>query len=110
MEKEFEYLIVGAGPAGLQLGYFLHQAGHNYLILERGDSPGTFFKTFPRHRTLISTNKVYTGFDDPEINLRFDWNSLLDDDGKGEILFKQYSRRYFPSADDFVRYLGDYSD
>ncbi|MFL6196146.1 MAG: NAD(P)-binding domain-containing protein [Thermoanaerobaculia bacterium] len=109
-DVNYEYLILGGGPAGLQMGHHLSRAGHSYLILEGGDAPGAFFKNFPRHRTLISSNKVYTGFDDPEVNLRFDWNSLLDDDGKGEILFKQYSRRYFPSADDFVRYLGDYAD
>ena len=72
-----EYLIIGAGPAGLQLGYFLAQSGREYLILEAGARAGTFFETFPRHRRLISINKVYTGYDDPEINLRWDWHSLL---------------------------------
>src|SRR6267142_847174 len=76
MNQNFDYLIIGAGPGGLQLGYFLQKAGRNYVILEANRGPGSFFKTFPRHRTLISSNKVYTGFDDPELNLRFDWNSL----------------------------------
>ena len=58
---DYEYLILGAGPAGLQMGHHLSRAGHSYLILEAGDCPGYFFKTFPRHRTLISSNKVYTG-------------------------------------------------
>lgn len=106
----FEYLILGAGPAGLQMGHHLSRAGHSYMILEGGDSPGAFFKQFPRHRTLISSNKVHTGFEDPEINLRFDWNSLLDDDGRGELPFKQYSRKYFPPADEMVRYLADYAE
>jgi thioredoxin reductase len=103
----YDYLVIGAGPAGLQLGYFLEKAGHNYLILEAGDSPGTFFKTFPRHRMLISNNKVYTGYNDTEKNLRWDWNSLLCDDER--LLFKNYTRRYFPPADEFVRYLGDFA-
>jgi thioredoxin reductase len=102
-----DYLIIGAGPAGLQMGYLLQKQGINYAILERGECAGTFFKTFPRHRKLISINKVYTGYDDPEINLRWDWNSLLSDD-EG-MLFKNYSRRYFPAADDLVRYLNDYA-
>src|SRR6185369_3456681 len=63
---EFEVLILGAGPAGLQLGHHLSRAGRSYLILEAGDRPGAFFQRFPRHRTLISSNKVYTGYDDPE--------------------------------------------
>ena len=51
-DVNYEYLILGAGPAGLQMGHHLSRAGHSYLILEAGDTPGTFFKTFPRHRTL----------------------------------------------------------
>ncbi len=62
-----DYLVIGAGPAGLQLGYFLGRAGRDYLILERGSEPGTFFQTFPRHRRLISINKPHTGWDDPEL-------------------------------------------
>lgn len=105
---DFEYLIVGAGPAGLQLGHHLSRAGRSYLILERGDSPGEFFKKFPRHRTLISSNKVYTGYDDPEVNLRFDWNSLLSDDA--QLPFKEYTKKYFPGADTMVKYLCDYAE
>lgn len=103
----WDYLILGAGPAGLQLAYFLQQAGRDYLVLEAGDGPGTFFTKFPRHRTLISNNKVYTGFTDPERNLRWDWNSLLCDEPK--LLLKHYTTRYFPPADELVRYLRDFA-
>lgn len=106
-EKIFDYLVIGAGPAGLQLGYFFEKEGRDYLIVEGGDAAGTFFKDFPRHRTLISSNKVYTGYTDREVNLRFDWNSLLSDDP--EMVFRNYSKRYFPNADDMVRYLRDFA-
>jgi thioredoxin reductase len=105
---ELDYLIIGAGPAGLQFGYFLEKAGRDYLILEAGARPGTFFRTFPRHRRLISINKIYTGYNDPEVNLRWDWNSLLCDDQ--HLSFRDYSQRYFPPADSFVQYLGDFAD
>lgn len=106
--EQFEYVILGAGPAGLQIAYYLHRAGRRYLLLERGDRPGRFFETFPRHRKLISINKVHTGYDDPEINLRWDWNSLLsEEDGP---LFKDFSRRYFPAADDMVGYLATFAE
>ncbi|GLW34709.1 NAD(P)-binding domain-containing protein [Actinoplanes regularis] len=103
-----DYLIIGAGPAGLQLAALLERDGHDYVVLEAGDAPGTFFTRYPRHRTLISINKVWTGSDDPEFNLRADWNSLLTDDPA--LLFKNYSRKYFPAADDLVRYLADFAD
>jgi len=102
-----DYIIIGGGPAGLQLAYFLAQAGRDYLVLEAGPAPGTFFRTFPRHRRLISINKPHTGWTDPELNMRMDWNSLLSDDP--ELLFTRYSSRYFPAADDLVRYLADFA-
>jgi thioredoxin reductase len=99
------YLIIGAGPAGLQLGYFLDRAGLDYQILERADCAGAFFQSFPRHRRLISVNKVETGCADPEKNLRWDWNSLL---GVGPR-FTTLTTRYFPPADAMVEYLRDFS-
>ncbi|WP_019075682.1 NAD(P)-binding domain-containing protein [Streptomyces hokutonensis] len=106
--EPLDYLVIGGGPAGLQLGQLLQAAGHGYRILESGRAPGTFFRTFPRHRKLISINKIYNGTDDPELNLRMDWNSLLSPDDR--MLFTRYSKRYFPHADDLVRYLADFAE
>jgi thioredoxin reductase len=103
-----DYVVIGAGPAGLQLGRLLAAAGRDYLIVDAGSAPGAFFTTFPRHRKLISINKPHTGWQDPELNLRMDWNSLLSNDSS--LLFTRYSESYFPDADDMVRYLGDFAD
>jgi thioredoxin reductase len=106
-EHVYDYLVIGAGPAGLQLGQLLRSTSRDFLILERADAPGAFFAAFPRHRKLISINKPHTGSTDPELNLRMDWNSLLSPDP--ELLFSRYSPRYFPAADDLVRYLADFA-
>ena len=99
-------VIIGAGPAGLQMGYFLDRHDVDYVILER-DSVASFFRKFPRDRRLISFNKKYSIYTDPEINLRWDWNSLLTDDYSAS--FTHYSDELFPSSDDLVRYLEDFS-
>ncbi len=99
--------MIGAGPAGLQLAYLLQQAGRDYLVLEAGPTAGTFYRTFPRHRRMISINKPHTGWHDAEKDLRVDWNSLFSDDA--DMRFSRYTGRYFPHADDYVRYLTDFA-
>lgn len=102
-----DYLVIGAGPAGVQLGYFLEKAGRDYLIVDGAQVEGSFFGRFPRHRKLLSINKVYTGRQDPDFNLRHDWNSLLCDDPK--LLFKNFSKEYYPPADVLQRYLSEFA-
>lgn len=102
---KLDYVIVGAGPAGLQLAYFLEKQQKSYTIVEAAEGVGEFFRHYPRHRKLISINKVNTGFDDAEINLRWDWNSLLND----KVLFPEYSQKYFSSADKLTEYLEDFT-
>lgn len=101
--RRYDYCVLGAGPAGLQMGYFLSKARRNYVILERNSGPGSFFNKYPRHRKLISINKIYTGRGNREFNLRHDWNSLLSD--KPDLLFKRVSDEFYPPADAFPQYL-----
>ncbi|XP_025973743.1 FAD-dependent oxidoreductase domain-containing protein 2 isoform X2 [Dromaius novaehollandiae] len=102
-----DYCVIGAGPSGLQIAYFLQQAGRDYVVFERSHAPGSFFALYPRHRKLISINKQYTGKSNSEFNLRHDWNSLLSHDRR--LLFRHYSRDFFPDADTMVRYLEDFA-
>jgi thioredoxin reductase len=105
-QEHHEYLIVGAGPGGLQLGYFFAKNHFDYVILEASAAAGSFFQKFPRHRRLISINKVHTGRKDPAVQFRWDWNSLLSD----ELLpFKNHSQAYFPPADAMVAYLNAFA-
>ncbi|XP_071548276.1 FAD-dependent oxidoreductase domain-containing protein 2-like isoform X2 [Panulirus ornatus] len=102
-----DYCVIGAGPAGLQMAYFLHQAHRDYVILERANHSGSFFSVYPRHRRLISINKRHTGRTNHDFNLRHDWNSLLSDDE--HLLFKHFSTDFFPEADAMVRYLNEFT-
>eukprot|EP00795_Rhopilema_esculentum_P009136 gene9136-16798_t len=81
-----DYCVIGAGPSGLQMGYFLERAGRDYVIFERDTSAG-------------QTNK--------EFNMRHDWNSLISDDES--LLLKHYTKEFFPPADKMVEYLRDFA-
>jgi thioredoxin reductase len=102
------YVIVGAGPAGLQLAHFLNRAGHEFVVLEAGETAGGFFDRFPRHRTLLSLNKRFNIFPEEDFNLRHDWNSLLSD--VPGFKFGNYSDALYPDAADYVRYLRDFAE
>jgi thioredoxin reductase len=103
-----DYIILGAGPSGLQMGYLMEQAGHDYLILEGADGVASFFKQYPRHDTLLSLNKKNNFFPEPDFNLRHDWNSLLTHDFSHQ--FTEYSDELYPNRWDLVRYLTDFSE
>ncbi len=107
MNLHHDTIVLGAGPAGLQLGYYLQRDRRDYQILERGTGPGSFFEVYPRHRQLISINKVHTGSNDPELKLRHDWNSLLTDDYS--LTLAQFTHDFFPSANALRQYLAAFA-
>ena len=40
--ERHDYCVIGAGPGGLQLGYYLQQAGRDYMLFERNSVPGKY--------------------------------------------------------------------
>ena len=109
-KNKFDYIIIGCGPGGIQMGHFFEKNNIDYVILEKNNKAGSFFEKFPRHGKLISINKVHTGTDNPEFNLRHDWNSLLSYKSvKKPLLFKDYSSNYFPKRQHLVNYLNGFS-
>lgn len=113
-KKHYKYIIIGAGPAGLQTSYFLHHVyKQDYLILEKSEIPGSFFQSFPKSRKLISINKTHNfTLNDPlhdiDFTLRSDWNSLI---CENQLLkFGHFSTAFYPHADDFMKYLNHFSE
>ena len=100
-------IIIGGGPAGLQLAYFLEKRGADYLVLEKSDHVGSFFSHFPRQRQLISINKPNSLKLSSDNSLRFDWNSLLCSDC--DFRFTKYSDQFYPDAAKYVNYLNDFA-
>ena len=98
-------VILGAGPAGIQLAYYFQQEGIPYVVLEKSGCSASFFAKFPHSKQLISLNKTHTGETDPDFNLRHDWNSLLSDE---PCLFSEFSDALYPSSNDLFVYLNEF--
>ncbi|CAB3382387.1 Hypothetical predicted protein [Cloeon dipterum] len=101
-----DYCVIGGGPAGLQMGHLLAEAGRHYVVIEKSNISGSFFARYPRHRRLISINKRSTGKRNREFNFRHDWNSLLSKDPR--LVFSSYSQELFPQAQQMVQYLNEF--
>lgn len=103
-KTDFEYLVIGAGPAGVQASLYFKEKGVDYLMIDKNDNVGSHWRKYPRHRDLISINKKFTGNDNADFNLRHDWNSLLSSEDD-PLLFTDFSDDLYPSADELLKYM-----
>jgi putative flavoprotein involved in K+ transport len=55
--SSFEVVVVGAGQAGLAMGYFLAQQGRRFVILEAADSIGAAWRTRWESLTLFTPRR-----------------------------------------------------
>ena len=44
MEREYDIIIIGAGPNGMQIGAYLAKAGQKVLILEKRYEAGVYVR------------------------------------------------------------------
>ena len=54
---EYDVVVVGSGPGGLQTGYCLRRLGIRHAILSRDERPGGMFQRFPIFERLITWTK-----------------------------------------------------
>ncbi len=84
--KMYDTIVIGAGQAGLSIGYYLKEYNHNYIILDKGSEVGEIWKK--RYDSLILfTPRIY--------------NSLPGMSFEGD-------KQGFPTKDEVVTYLKNY--
>jgi thioredoxin reductase len=75
---EYGAIVVGSGPGGLQISYYLSRLGIDHAVLSADPAPGGMFRHFPFFQRLLSWTKPYAQYaHDSREYERYDFNSLI---------------------------------
>ena len=93
---DYDVVVVGSGPGGLQTSRSLTKLGVEHAVLSRDDAPGGMFRRFPIFERLISWTKP----DAPAARgtREYEWydhNSLLGEDAEAPALVSEFMDRTF---------------
>jgi thioredoxin reductase len=104
----YPVIVVGSGPGGLQVSYYLSRFGIDHAVLSADDAPGGMFRRWPFFQRLLSWTKPYAPVarGDPAYQ-RYDWNSLLADEPEHQAIMPDLmdGASYFPSRPEMQQNL-----
>jgi thioredoxin reductase len=93
---DYDVVVVGSGPGGLQTSYELRSLGIRHAVLSADDSPGGMFQRFPVFERLITWTKPDAPFERGTREYEwFDHNSLLASEPECRALVPELMDRTF---------------
>jgi len=109
-EEFFDNVIIGAGPAGLNMALELQKRGFGFVLVDKSDCVGGQFDKFPVCGRLISLNKVHCPGEEHSYKLRHDWHTLSsisteDAESDPKLLFTSWTSDHWPQASLYKSYL-----
>jgi thioredoxin reductase len=99
-------VVVGSGPGGLQVSYFLSRLGIEHAVISRDSEPGGMFRRYPLFDRLITWTKPFAPADPGTREYEwYDWNSLLAEEASARCLMPDLmdGTSYFPSRTEMER-------
>jgi thioredoxin reductase len=111
---DYDVVVIGTGPGGLQTSYALGRAGvANQALLSADDAPGGMFRRFPVFERLISWTKPDAPV--PRGTREYEWydhNSLIADEREARGLVAGHMDRTFdvPSREEMEAGILEFTD
>jgi thioredoxin reductase len=110
---DYDVVVVGSGPGGLQTAYFLGRLGVRHAVVSADDAPGGMFRRWPIFQRLLSWSKPDAPFarDSREYEW-YDHNSLLADEPELRGLVPGFMDRTWavPSRPEMEQGLAAFAD
>ena len=92
---EYDVVVVGSGPGGLQTSHSLSALGVRHAVISQDDAPGGMFRRFPVFERLISWTKPDAPV--PRGTREYQWydhNSLVSENGAAALVREFMDRSY----------------
>jgi len=93
---EYDVVVVGSGPGGLQTSYDLRALGVRHAVISADEAPGGMFQRFPVFERLITWTKQDSPFEHGTREYEwYDHNSLLAEEPESRALMPQLMDRTY---------------